>query len=387
MKILMVHAFYKLAGGEDSVFRNEVELLRSRGHDVREFTRSNSEMDGLGALAQFRTTIHNSRAVAEFEAEISSFSPDIVHVHNTFQILSPSVLQAASRRGIPVVQTLHNYRLQCVNGLFFRDGKVCEECLGRVPVPGVRHGCYRESKAASAAVATMLTVHRAKHTYDRAVTRLICLTEFARSKMIDGGLPADRIDVKPNFLATDPGTLANPEGYGLFVGRISEEKGIDLLLDAWDIAQPGHELRVAGDGPLREDLAKDYGPQSSVRFLGSLSREQVQSEMRGASYLVLPSVWYEGLPMVLVEALAVGLPVIVPRLGALPEIGGGASIVFEAGNVGSLADRLHEVDEDSSILDRLRPIARQTFEDRYTADRNYDMLMKIYDRARSEKGT
>ena len=293
MRILIVHNFYQQPGGEDQVFASETELLRSHGHTVLHFTLHNDQIAQLGQVTLARKTLWNSDVAAELQSVCRTERPDVVHFHNTFPLISPAAYYAARREGAAVVQTLHNYRLICPGTTFYRDGKVCEECLGRaVPLPGVVHGCYRGSRTASAGVAAMVSLHRAIGTWRRAVDRYIAPTEFLRNKYVEGGLPAEKIVTKPHFLPFDPQVGEHRGGYGLFVGRLVEEKGVRILLEGWKSAGTRVPLQVAGDGPLRH-LVQSAGP--SVSWVGQRGRAEITALMQDAAFLVFPSEWWKTL--------------------------------------------------------------------------------------------
>jgi glycosyltransferase involved in cell wall biosynthesis len=383
VRVLLVHGYYMQRGGEEEVFAAERALLENRGHEVSTFTVENERLVAMSGPRQAAATIWNRGAARDLREAIRAGRPDVAHFHNTFPLLSPAAHHAAAAEGVPVVQTLHNYRLLCPNALFFREGRVCEDCLGKaVPWPGVVHACYRGSRAASAVVAGMLTTHRAIGTWRRKVDRYIALTGAAREKYIAGGLPAERIRVKPNFVP-DPGDrVGKREGFALFVGRLSPEKGIATLLDAW-AELPGVPLRIVGGGPLREalDARVAAGPlRDSVELLGFRSQAEVQDLMKRADFLVFPSEWYEGAPRVVLEAFACGLPILGARLGALGELldDRRMGIFFEPGDAKGLAAGAREMLADPARLDRMGREARSVYEARYTPERNYELLMEIY---------
>jgi glycosyltransferase involved in cell wall biosynthesis len=308
---------------------------------------------------------------------VTDFNPDVIHVHNTFPLISPSFYWAAAKAKVPVVQTLHNFRLFCPQAVFLREGKVCEDCLGKVPWRGVVHGCYRDSKAQSAVLAGMVTAHRAIGTWRNKVTRYIALNEFCRQKFIQGGLPAERILVKPNFVdfAAQPEVSRN--GF-LFVGRLSVEKGIETL--ALAMKQVSHiELRVAGTGP-ESPLLDNIG---ALQMLGALSADEVRAQMNQSTALVLPSIWYENFPRVLVEALACSLPVIASRIGALAELieDGVTGLLFEPGNATDLAAKINWAQQNPHKMREMGRNARNVYEAKYTANQNYHQLMAIYGEA------
>jgi glycosyltransferase involved in cell wall biosynthesis len=382
MKILLVHNFYQLPGGEDQVFAQEAELLRSRGHQVVLYRASNDQVKEQNLLVTVANTIWNQRSYRELRDLMHSEKPDIIHVHNTFQVISPALYYAANEEEIPVVQTLHNYRLFCPPSTFFRDGKVCEDCLGKkIPWPAVLHSCYRNSKLASAAVATMLATHNYKQTWSQTISAYIALTDFARNKFIEGGFPAEKIFVKPNYLQIDPGPGDGKGNYALFVGRLTPEKGISTLLGAWRQIGNDLPLQIAGDGPLAPEVEKASREIKNVTWLKWLPREEILQRMKDASVLILPSTWYEGFPMIISEAFAVGLPVIASNLGSMSSIVDHqrTGLHFEPGNAAALATAVRWWTAHPVETAFMRTEARLEYETKYTAEENYTQMMHIYD--------
>ncbi len=382
MRILIVHNRYQQKGGEDSVVQAEAGLLRSRGHEIEIFEESNDSIVGKSeALEAALRCVYSLETRREVRARLRGFQPDLVHVHNFFPKLSPSVHYACHRAAIPLVQTLHNYRLLCPAATLLRDGKVCEDCMGKViPWPAVQHGCYRQSRTASAAVANMLFAHRAVATWTRTVSRFIALTEFARQKFIAGGLPAHKIVVKPNFVTYSPASEEGHDGYVLFVGRLSAEKGIDTLLEAWARLQTKRPLKIVGEGPLASKVQEAAFRNPCIEWLGWRGAEEVSRLMARAALLVFPSVWYEGFPLVLAEAFAAGLPVIASRLGAMAEVvtDGKAGLLFTPGRPEELASMVEWAFTNPVEVERMRSYARSEYENKYTAESNYAMLSEIY---------
>ncbi|OLE74348.1 MAG: glycosyl transferase family 1, partial [Bacteroidetes bacterium 13_1_20CM_4_60_6] len=269
MRILVVHNYYQQAGGEDEVFRAEVALLREHGHDVSTLTTENGAVHGLRSLVAARDAVWSVGFQRRLTECLRQSRPDVAHFHNTFFQVSPAAYYACRDAGVPVVQTLHNYRLVCPSATFYRDGRACEDCVGRaVALPGIRHGCYRQSRAQTAVVAGMLTAHRWLGTWQRSVDAYIAMTEFAREKFIAGGLPAEKIAIKPNFCATDPGIGNGAGGYALFVGRLSAEKGVETLMAAWRRLGGTVPLYVVGDGPLAPAVEEFVGKVERCHWLG-----------------------------------------------------------------------------------------------------------------------
>ena len=382
MNILLVHNYYQQPGGEDQVFADETRLLRDRGHAVRQHTVHNDAVGAMGRVELLGKTIWNRAAYDELRAVARQHRADVVHFHNTFPLVSPAGYRAAHDAGAAVVQTLHNYRLLCPVATFYRDGGVCEDCMGKtVPWPGVVHRCYRGSLAASAAVAAMLTVNRAMRTYTGEVDRYIALTEFSRRKFVEGGLPAEKIVVKPNFVDPDPGVGDGGGGFALFVGRLTEEKGVPTLLNAWRSLDGAIPLKVLGDGPLRTHVL-DAAAQSAgaIEYLGRRTLEEVCGIMGEAGALVFPSEWYEGLPRTIVESFAKGTPVIASRLGSMAELveDGCSGFLFRPGDPSDLAGRVRHAWVNKTELAQMRRRARLEFEQKYTADSNHEVLVRAY---------
>lgn len=381
LRILFVHNAYQHKGGEDSVVAEEIALLESRGHRVETYFRHNDDIAGMSSLVAATEALWSSRTTRDLTELFRSFRPDVIHVHNTFPLVSPSLYWTAERAGLPVVQTLHNFRLMCLNALFMRDGQVCEDCLGQVPWRGVARACYRGSQGASAVLAGMLVVHRGLGTYRHKVARYIALNGFCREKFIEGGLPAERVVVKPNFVdfaATEPA----PRAGLLFVGRLSVEKGVTTLARAAALL-PNAQLRVAGDGPEAGLLDSVAG----VTRLGRLSGEAVRQEMSRAIGLVVPSICFENFPRTIVEAFGSSLPVIASRIGALADIvtDGETGLLFEPGNPRDLADKLAWAQAHPERMAEMGLKARAQYEAEFSAEVNYRRLMEIYDGVLAEQ--
>jgi len=388
MKVLIVHNSYQQPGGEDVVVAQEAALLRWAGHEVVEYRRSNQALESLGLggkLALPVRLIWAHDAARELAALMRRLQPDVVHVHNTFAMISPAAYYVCQGLGVPVVQTLHNYRLHCPRADFFRAGRVCEACLGkRLPWPGIVHGCYRGSRLQTTGVAAMLAVHRWWQTWATQVDVYIALTEFARQKMIQGGLPAEKIVLKPNFVSPDPGLRQGIGDYALFVGRCAPAKKICTLLEAWQHVD-AVPLKLVGGGPEANtvrQLIRQYRLEN-VECLGQRSRDEVFRLMKQARFVVFPSEWYETFGMVLVEAFACGVPVIASRLGAIEEVvaAGQTGLLFNPGDAADLAAKVRWARDHPEALVTMGQKARQVYEAKYTPTQNYPMLLDIYTRA------
>jgi glycosyltransferase involved in cell wall biosynthesis len=389
MNILMAHNYYQQSGGEDQVFADESQLLEQYGHHVHRFTMHNDQIDGTSQLALLGKTIWNREVYAELRSLIRQHKIQVVHFHNTFPLISPAAYYAAKAEKVAVIQTLHNYRLFCLNALFLRDGKVCEDCLGQpVPWQGVRHSCYRDNTAASAAVATMLTTHRLLQTWNQQVDAYIALTEFARDKLIQGGLPATKVIVKPNFVNPDPGFGQGEGNYALFVGRLSVEKGIDVLLTAWERLGQKIPLKILGDGTLAPQVSDAAQKWVGVEWLGRQPMEQVYALMKSAQFLIFPSKWYEGLPRTLIEAFACGTPVIAANLGAMSSFVTAyeTGLHFQPGNADDLVTQVEWAIAHPQKLQQMRRNARSVFEKHYTPIESHQTLVNIYQQSIAKAG-
>ncbi len=384
MKILLCHNYYQLRGGEDQCFEDEAALLESHGHEVLRYTRHNDDIASMGSLQAARQTLWSSRTYRELRVLLARHRPDVVHCTNTFPLISPAAYYAARAEGVPVVQAVHNYRLLCPKAQFLRDDRVCEDCLHRrIPWPAVLHKCYRDNRMASVAVSALVAWQRLSGMTRRLVTRFYTLSDFARNKLIEGGLPGDRIDVKPNFLFDMPDMGTGRGGHAAFVGRLSPEKGVSTLLAAWAAQTNLPPLRIVGDGPLAEDVQAAAGTDPRIEWIGQQPLAKVCRILADAACLVMPSVCYETFGRTVMEAFAVGTPAAVSRLGAMAELvdEGRTGTTFAPGNADALADSVLALLADSERLAAMRTAARAEFEQRYTAEANYGMLCGIYGRA------
>jgi len=383
LKILVVHNRYKYRGGEDAVVDAEVDLLRRYDHSVNVYARSNDELQTLSLPNDALRALWSMRTVHDLECLIQQQRPDIVHVHNTWPLVSPSLYWAVHRAKIPLVQTLHNFRLLCPQGLMLREGRVCESCVGHIPWRAVRFKCYRNDIAASVVVAAMVQSHRVLGTWRRRVTRYIALSEFSKTRFVQGGLPAERISVKPNFVDV-PKPLLGPRNNFLFVGRLSTEKGLAVLARAASQLPSGVLIEVAGSGPEASRLQN----HPNIALLGHLQPHEVYRKMGSARALVLPSIVYENHPRTLVEAYACSLPVIASRLGGMIDLvrHNETGLLFDAGNPEDLAMQLRWASENPERMLAMGDAAHAYYRNHLTGPVNHGLLLGIYQQAIAESG-
>ena len=381
-RILIVHNRYQIPGGEDTVVQNELNMLRKYGHEVFYYERNNNEMKECGVRQKLSlpfNTIYSNQSKKEIKELIQKNRIDLVHVHNTLLLISPSVYDAAAECKVPVVQTIHNFRFICPNGLFYRDGHVCEDCLKQGLNCAMKHGCYRHSKAQTLIVVEMLKRMRRKHVFDRM--HCICLTEFNKSKFIESGLFTEsQISVKPNYVPAVDHILpySDRKNQIVFAGRLEEIKGIQFLLEVWKQFKEAPDLMICGDGPLEEECRKytDLNQMSKVHLFGRVSHDTVISHMKESKATILASTVYEGFPMTIAESFSCGTPVIVP------DFGNAGSLVqedhngfhYEPGSVSECIAAVQKLLNTSSFdIDELAALCSE--------EKNYTALMKIYDKA------
>ena len=381
MNILVAHNFYQVRGGEDQVFEDICTLLSAHGHRVTRFTVHNDDLAGAGKLSMAAKTVWNRSIAKQIGEFVARDHIQVAHFINTFPQISPAAYYAARKAGAAVVQELQNFRLFCPAALFLRDGKVCEDCLGKTfATPAIKHKCYRDSTSATAVVAGMLGTHKLLGTYEKAVDLYSVCTTFGRDKCIQAGLNAEKMFVKPNLVSPDPGVGPGGGGYALFVGRLSPEKGIDVLIDAWS-KQPGIPLKIVGDGPLADRVKEAAAANQSIEYLGRKPGAEVMQLMGEAEFLVFPSVWYEGQPKTIIESLAKGTPIIASKIGAMIELidHERTGLHVPPGDSQALADAVKLLASDASRRVAMRSAARDTYLQYYTADENYRQLMNLYD--------
>lgn len=384
MKLLLVHEFYRSSApsGEDAVFLNEAAMLKKSGMDVITYNVHNDDIDASSISKQIKLglqTIWSRESYKNLVEILHSHKPDIVHFHNTFPLLSPSVYKACRDLSTPIVQTLHNYRMICPGALLQRNNQPCEDCITGSLYNSLKHRCYRGSLLTTLPLTAMIAINRANRNYGQ-VDQYIALTQFAASRMIAAGIPSARVAVKPNFLPSPPAPDLSKDNYAVFVGRLSEEKGVRTMMQAWSSLKD-IKLYVLGDGPLRHELEK-YCKQKQlpVTFYGSIQRDEVLAIIRKARVQILPSEWYEGFPMVILEAFASATPIIGSRIGSIDELieEDQTGLKFQAGNAQDLSDCVRRFWSLSEHSDQMSRYARQVFEEKYTEERNLRYITDIY---------
>jgi glycosyltransferase involved in cell wall biosynthesis len=375
MKILIAHNEYQYRGGEDSVVEAEIALLREYGHEVHLYRRSNHELSTLSRASAAVSSIWSYQSSNDIQQVCDHFTPEVIHVHNTFPLISPSLYWAAAKKKVPVVQTLHNFRLLCPQAMFFRNGKVCEDCIGKLPWRAVTHKCYRGSALQSAVTVTMLAQHRAIGTYQKQVALYIALNEFCRQKFIDGGLPAERIRIKPHFVRPGKSRPECTRNGGLFIGRLSEEKGLQVLIDA--MKELGNvQLTIAGAGPLESLVKGAFG----THYIGPRNGDDLRELLSHACYLVVPSIGTETFGMVAIEAFESGTPVIASRQGGLNDLvkDGVTGLLFTPADPHDLAQKIAWAESHPDKMLKMGQAAKEEYEKKYTPEQNYRQLMSIY---------
>ena len=385
MNILSVHNRYLQRGGEDESTELENSLLRTHSHNVVEYMVDNHDLQHQALIGIGVRSIWNHNSYLGIRELIRRHQIDLVKVDNFFPQISPAVFYAARAERVTTVQTLRNFRLACPGAVFFRDGKVCEDCLGKMfPWPGVIHGCYRKSRAQTIAPALMSYVHGVSGTWKKCISAYIALTEFSRDKFIEIGLPEEKIFVKPNFVI-DGGMGSGDGDFALYVGRLSPEKGIDLLLSGWKIIGSRLRLKIVGTGPLEEEVKKAAAVNPAITFLGQLPLAEAYELMGKASVVIFSSKWYETFGRTVAEAFAKGTPVIAANVGTMRtmvkhQVNG---LHFDPNATESLVEQVEWMLAHRDNWREMRIAARQTYESHYTPERNYEMLIQIYDQVTS----
>lgn len=395
MRVLQVHNFYRAAtpSGENTVFESEGALLEAAGHQVERYTRSNDEFHDAPLATLMSASLfasHNPWSVAAFRRHVAAFQPDVVHIHNTFPLLSPAILSAARDSGTAVVATLHNYRVICAQGGFLRSHRICTECLtGASAWPSVVHGCYR-GRLGSVPVAAAIGWHRRARTWEDSPHALIVLTEFQKALMLQAGFPEGRLHVKGNFTpGAEPVPWEDREATVVYLGRVSEEKGIRTLLDAWELlGSRAPKLRIIGAG---EDLAdvrervRASSASSQIELMGTLPHSEAMQMLARSRLLVFPSIWYEPFGLSVIEAYARAVPVLASRIGSLPELvhENRTGALFAPGDARLLSERILALWNNQRELERLALGAHREWELQHAPQANLARLEEIYQVARN----
>lgn len=391
MKVLLGHTFYRMSApsGEDAVFRNEKKLLQENGVDVITFEKMNDDLINSSVIEKIRNGVNcvwSRRAQAELRELLLTTKPDIAHFHNTFPQLSPSVYAACAEVGIPVVQTLHNYRFVCPGGLLLRNGLPCEDCIDGSLLSSLQHRCYRDSLLATSALTANIAINRLNGSFKNNVQRYIALTQFAKDRFIAGGLPAHKISIKPNFLDDVPAPSAK-ENYAVYVGRLTAEKGVKTLIQGWAHLNGNIPLKIIGDGELRPELENLARTQRlPIEFLGQMPKLDVLRLIAAARIQLIPSECYEGFPMAVLEAFASRTPIVASRIGGLAEIlqDNVTGLSFTPGDDRGLANTVMIAWNNSALLSELSANGRRIYEEHYQPATNFRLLMKIYQDAQQE---
>ncbi|PGK31198.1 glycosyl transferase family 1 [Priestia megaterium] len=378
-KILTIHNKYLISGGEDQSVSAQEAIMKEQGHDYFSYIRDNKEVSKMNQLATGINTIWSQKSYGEVINLIKENNIDIVDVQNTFPLISPSIYYAAKKFRKPVIQTLRNYRLICSNGLFFRNGDNCFLCLQKkIPMEGIKNKCYRNSTLGSTAVTSMLGIHNLFHTYKDKIDVFITLTEYMKEIYSQAGFPKDRIVVRANFVPKDPGVGEGKGNYFLFVGRLTKEKGVLTLIEAFT-KNKTDKLIIIGQGPLEQQVDQCAKKHSNIEYLGRKNIEEVYEFMKNAKAVIFPSEWYEPFGRIFIESFAVGTPVIssdVPSIYEMVE-DNRTGLHFKAGNSTSLTEAIEKFNASSNLL-YMRSEARKEYLSKYTPEIYYKKTMEIY---------
>ena len=377
MKVLIVHNFYKVRAGEFSVLKNEIKLLKDNGNEVITFYKDNKNIKSFySKVIYFLRIVYSKNIFKEFDYYLKQNKPDVIHVHNFFPIMTPAIFFAAKKNNIPIVHTLHNYRLICPTATLMHNNRIYEKSIINSPFSTIIDKVYRNSYLGTFALARMISYHKKYNTWDTQVDKFIALTNFSKSKFIEANFLSDKIEIKSNFVFDMYDPDSDKKEYALFVGRISEEKGIRYLIKAWE--KIDYKLIIAGTGPL-ENFVKSQLNEKII-FLGKQSKEGIRSLMNAASFLVMPSIWYEGFPMVILEAYSAGLPVLGSRIGSIEEVvlDNITGLHFEPNQSRDIVKKVNTIIKDRELLKKISKNARKEYLEKYTPSKNYDILKNIY---------
>lgn len=382
MRILQAHNYYKLSGGEDTVVANEKKMLEEQGHEVLTYYRYNTEIDDYSLWDKAKlvnSTTWSDKTYQEVTQLLQETKPEVCHVHNFLPLISPSIYTACQDAGVSVVQTLHNYRLICTNALFLREGKVCEDCLGKTAYHSVTKKCYRNSYLQTYTIARMIEQNKKKGTWKNAVDAYLCFTEFAKDKFVTQGYPADKIHIKPNFVEVQPTETIEKEDYFVYVGRLEENKGIRLLehlASKFDCS-----IKIIGAGEL------SLNKHTNLECIGKKTHSETLDYIRKAKALLFPSLCYEGMPMTILEAFASRTLVIASNLGAMKTMidHGYNGLLFDIQNIDDFIEKVKFVAEESEKVEQIVTNAFEGYQSHYNRNANYDILMNLYERLIKEK--
>ena len=377
--VLVIHNRYQQPGGEDAVVQAEVALLRQRGHRVTEFMRDNAAIDRFGPVRKAVLAVSatwNQQVYTDLRRLIRKERPAVAHCHNLMPLISQAAYYACRDEGVPVVQSLHNFRLRCPAGTMFRDGQACADCA-RGLHHGVARACYRDSHTQTAAAALSLMAHRALKTFEQMVDAYSAPSVFCAEQVAGKCILREKITVRPNFLLNDPAVRMARGEFVLFVGRVCEEKGVRQLLKAWR-QLPHIPLVIVGDGPLCRE-ARQTAP-SNVTFKGTLPTAETMQWMKLARFLVFPSIGYETFGMAVLEAAACGVATVGSRLGAIPELlqEGRTGLLFDPHNGNELVERVRWAWGNPESIHAMGACARQQYLQHFAAEKAYDALAALY---------
>lgn len=386
MQIIKVHNYYTQSGGEDSVFHAEIDLLRSHGHQVNEYIEHNKKIEFMSKASVALQTLWSHTSYQKISRFLYETKPDVVHFHNIFPLISPSAYYACRNLRIPVVQTLDNQRLICPASSFYREGKLCLDCVGKTPpYPGILHACYHNSHVHTAVVASMLTLHRWLGTWQKQIDAFLCSTHFYRDLFVSVGIPAEKIIVMPHFVQVNSQSAGDKktDNYALFVGRLDPEKGINTLLEAWRYLDIPLKVRGAGrlEGNAREFTIKNG--LHNVEFLGRMTEQELTDLMGNASFLIMPSEgYYETFGLVIIEAFSRGIPVIASNIGVVPELvsDGQTGLLFEPGNPQDLADKAQWMWSHPADAKAMGRNGLEVYKEKFTPERCYKTLIGVYEK-------
>jgi glycosyltransferase involved in cell wall biosynthesis len=382
MKILLVHNKYQQYGGEDVVFQSESELLKNNGNQVDYLLFDNKEIKStLDKIISGARSVYNSKSAKALEQKIDHFQPDVIHVHNFFPLASPSIFFVAKKKNIPVVMTLHNYRLICPSATLFHNHHVYDKSVGSlIPFDAILKGVYRDSMLQTASVVAVIAIHALMGTWRKKVNRYIALSEFSKNKFLSSslGIPEKQFFVKPNSVIDYGNGETVREDFFLFIGRLTEEKGIDLILKAFQLRP--FNLVIIGDGPAREGVEQMARDNSRITYLGFQEKPVIMNYLKRAKGFIFSSKYYENLPLTIIESFSTGTPVIASSMGVAKEIVQDKinGLWFKPGDAKDLSEKISLLSNEKDLGKTLSCNARETYVNHYTPEKNYDQLMLVY---------